>query len=287
MSLASSLITAIGYRMDITPSASTTPTETEIIKAIDESCKWIAGLCMELESDLGRTLGVIQTIKKTITGITAANPPVVSSAAHGLSDGDEILIRDVVGMTEVNDLWFKVDDKNAGDLELQDYTDTDIDGSAYTAYSSSGYIYKAKYQPSFYATLLSCAKVGWIQKQYERAQITLTTEDDAMNYSPTLIAEPEKFYIDSSNNVVFLPTPNAALIVRIPYYSIPSITASGDTMPFMGIFDLIIIEAATIRYQNREEYDVGIELNWLKFLLERARAIIWARKRSGISVESV
>jgi hypothetical protein len=287
MSQASSLVTAIGYRLDITPSTTTTPKLAEILVSIDESCKWIAGLCMELESELGRTLGAIQTIKKTITGITAANPPVVSSATHGLSDGDEILIRDVLGMTEVNDTWYKVDDKAADTLELQDYTDTDIDGSGYTAYSSSGHIYKAKYQPSFYATLLALSQRGYIQKQYERAEIKLTTEDEAKCYSPTLIAEPEKYYLDGSNNIVFVPTPNDAFIIRIPYYPIPSITAAEDTMPFMGIFDLVVIEAVTIRYQNREEYDVGIELNWLKFLLERARAIIWARKRAGIEVEGI
>ena len=36
---------------------------------------------------------------KTITGISAANPAVVTSTAHGLATGDVVIIAAVVGMT--------------------------------------------------------------------------------------------------------------------------------------------------------------------------------------------
>lgn len=74
---------------------------------------------------------------KTITGITAANPPVVTSAAHGYSDGDLIRIEGVVGMTEVNGRAFIVDNSATNDFELKG-----VDGSAYTAYASGGSAYK-------------------------------------------------------------------------------------------------------------------------------------------------
>lgn len=44
----------------------------------------------------------------TITGITAAEPPVVTAADHGLSQDDYVDISDVEGMTEVNDHQYRV-----------------------------------------------------------------------------------------------------------------------------------------------------------------------------------
>ena len=39
---------------------------------------------------------------KTITAITKANPAVVTSTAHGLTDGTVVTISSVAGMTEIN-----------------------------------------------------------------------------------------------------------------------------------------------------------------------------------------
>jgi hypothetical protein len=44
--------------------------------------------------------GAILEGDKTITGITQANPAVVTSNSHGYSNGDEIKITSVVGMTD-------------------------------------------------------------------------------------------------------------------------------------------------------------------------------------------
>lgn len=41
----------------------------------------------------------------SITGITNASPAVVTSASHGLEDGDVIKINNVLGMTEANGVW--------------------------------------------------------------------------------------------------------------------------------------------------------------------------------------
>ena len=68
-----------------------------------------------------------------ITGATQANPVVVSAAAHGYSNGDEVFIAAVVGMTEINGFRFIVANKTAGTFEL-----TGIDGTGYTAYISGG-----------------------------------------------------------------------------------------------------------------------------------------------------
>lgn len=82
---------------------------------------------------------VVTGTTATITGITAANPPVVTtSAAHGYSDGDDVYISGVDGMTEVNGRWFIVANKTATTFELQTIHSQNVDGSGYTAYSANG-----------------------------------------------------------------------------------------------------------------------------------------------------
>ncbi len=74
----------------------------------------------------------------TITGISNANPAVVTATAHGYSSGDEVFIFDVVGMTEVNGKSFIVGVTAANTFELQDQDEVDVDSTLFTAYSSAG-----------------------------------------------------------------------------------------------------------------------------------------------------
>lgn len=67
----------------------------------------------------------------TISGATVANPVVITATAHGLSDGDEISIHNVVGMVEINGLGFTVANKTANTFEL-----SGINGTGYTSYTS-------------------------------------------------------------------------------------------------------------------------------------------------------
>jgi hypothetical protein len=68
-----------------------------------------------------------------ITAITQANPAVVTAAAHGLSNGATVVINNVVGMTQVNDLTFTVANVTTNTFELQG-----VNSTGYTAYSSAG-----------------------------------------------------------------------------------------------------------------------------------------------------
>ena len=82
--------------------------------------------------------------KATISGATAADPVVITSTAHGLSDGDKVSISGVVGMVELNATvhYAKVTGYSTTTFAL--YSDsgltTTVDGSGYTAYSSGGYV---------------------------------------------------------------------------------------------------------------------------------------------------
>lgn len=78
--------------------------------------------------------GILVESAQTITGITKANPAVVTtSGSHGYSNGDDVIISDVVGMTEVNGGTYTVANVTATTFEL-----SGIDSSAYTTYSSGG-----------------------------------------------------------------------------------------------------------------------------------------------------
>jgi hypothetical protein len=82
--------------------------------------------------------GAVLEGDKTITGITQANPAVVTASSHGYSNGDEVLISGVSGMTEVNGKRFLVADKTTNTFELQDKDGVDINSTSFTAYTSGG-----------------------------------------------------------------------------------------------------------------------------------------------------
>jgi hypothetical protein len=55
----------------------------------------------------------------TITGATQANPVVVTAVAHGRSNGDQVYITGVVGMTELNGNYYTVRNKTDDTFELE------------------------------------------------------------------------------------------------------------------------------------------------------------------------
>ncbi|WP_210335011.1 ubiquitin-activating E1 FCCH domain-containing protein [Mesorhizobium mediterraneum] len=71
----------------------------------------------------------------SITGITKANPGIVTAPSHGRSNGDVVRIDGVAGMTQVNKLTFTVANAATDTFEL-----SGINTSAYTAYLSGGKI---------------------------------------------------------------------------------------------------------------------------------------------------
>jgi hypothetical protein len=75
-----------------------------------------------------------------ISGATQADPCVITtSTSHGYTDGDEVSIASVVGMTELNNRRYIVANKTATTFEIQDqFTGVDVDSTAYTAYGSVG-----------------------------------------------------------------------------------------------------------------------------------------------------
>ena len=110
-----------------------------------------------------RENGHVTETAKVITGITAANPPVVTSAAHGFSNGDEVYISGVVGMTQVNGRRFLVAGQTANTFQLNDQvTNTAITGAGYTAYTSGGTVARIYTVATPYA-IADVANIKYVQ----------------------------------------------------------------------------------------------------------------------------
>ena len=85
------------------------------------------------EEDGEESLPGADNTTAAISGATAANPVVVTATGHPFTDGEQVIITGVVGMTEINNRRFTVQSKTTNTFEL-----ADENGSAYTAYSSGG-----------------------------------------------------------------------------------------------------------------------------------------------------
>lgn len=88
------------------------------------------------------SLSALSSATLTITGITQANPAVITlSGAHTLEYGDEIEISGVVGMTQLNDRRFLVlDAPSSTTIEIMSTSRAPINSTGYGAYVSGGSI---------------------------------------------------------------------------------------------------------------------------------------------------
>jgi hypothetical protein len=82
--------------------------------------------------------GNIRSATSTISAATKANPCVVTDNGHGYSNGDEIFITGVVGMTELNDKYYLVAGKTTNTYQLTDIDGNNINSTGFTTYSSAG-----------------------------------------------------------------------------------------------------------------------------------------------------
>lgn len=80
---------------------------------------------------------VLETAK-TISGATKANPCVITSNSHGFSNGDEVQITGLVGMSELNNRSFKVAGVTTNSFSLQTMNGVGLDSTNFGAYVSGG-----------------------------------------------------------------------------------------------------------------------------------------------------
>lgn len=78
---------------------------------------------------------------KTITGISKANPAVIT-ATNDFSDGDKVLVSGVKGMTQVNGESYLVQSATTASFEITNLTGTNIDSTGFDTYVSGGEVRK-------------------------------------------------------------------------------------------------------------------------------------------------
>ena len=81
---------------------------------------------------------VLKGSAQNITAVTKANPGVVTISSHGYSNGDEIFLDNVGGMTELNGRNYKVANVTTNTFTLQDLFGNDINTTNFTTYASAG-----------------------------------------------------------------------------------------------------------------------------------------------------
>lgn len=75
---------------------------------------------------------------QAVDGATQANPVVITSIGHAFTDGDEIYISGVDGMTELNGRNFIVRNVVGDDYEIQTLNSVNVDGTGYGAFTGVG-----------------------------------------------------------------------------------------------------------------------------------------------------
>lgn len=120
----------------------------------------------------------------TITGITKANPGVVTSVAHGYSNGDYVVLT-ISGMSQIDDMVVRVANKTADTYELEGVNTTSYDTF------SSGTVGKI----TFGTTLATATSVNASGGDFDF--IDVTTIHDAVKKQIPGLANPANFSFDN------------------------------------------------------------------------------------------
>jgi hypothetical protein len=113
---------------------------------------------------------------KTISAVSNANPGVATSAAHGFSDGDILLLSS--GWTELNDRPVRVDDSTTGTFELEGF-----DTSSLTRFPAGGGVGTAKEATTFvpFSQVTDVQTAGGEQQYFQWVYL----EDGLQRQKPT------------------------------------------------------------------------------------------------------
>ena len=179
---------------------------------------------------------------KSITGVTQANPAVVTIASHGYSNGDEVFVTGVVGMTELNNRNFKVANVTTNTFELQDMGGTNLDSTGFGSYSSGGTAARL-YQISNSFTEAQLSQVNYVQdadvltlvhKSHTAKQLSRTSDTNwsLSTFNPTqLLSAPTPSVSGASGTVSIWVVTS---INDDGLEGAPNIEAGADTVPSSG-----------------------------------------------------
>ena len=160
------------------------------------------------------------TLENTLPAITAAtqaNPCQITSTAHGLTTGNEVLIENVVGMTELNGNVYTVTVVDANNFTLDS-----TDSTAYTAYVSGGDLtHLESYTVDFQTTTDSTYNVGyvvWLDSDGYYYALDDGTRTKTTLYTP--VGDWSSEYSGSSSvENVRIPVGNSGFVLQLGFES--------------------------------------------------------------------
>lgn len=100
--------------------------------------KTMAGVYVDSSSYPAYTSGGQAVRTYNVTNILKGTTTTVSVPSHALSNGDEIYISDVTGMTEINGAYYIVSDVATNTFKLKTLEGVYVDSSSFTTYVSGG-----------------------------------------------------------------------------------------------------------------------------------------------------
>lgn len=95
--------------------------------------------------------------------------------------------------------------------------------------------------------------------------------------------QPDRYYL-SGDVIGLLPIPDDVYTVNVAYYPPYTDVALADAMPFRGIFDRVIGEAAILTARAREEMGVGLQAQLMEMFHDAASAVMRRRRVAPIGI---
>lgn len=147
---------------------------------------------------------------KTITGITKANPGVVTAVGHGYTTGDRVRLKSITGMTELNDYTVTATVLTADTFSIgvntTDYTSYTSGGTAEKVLTSANpkccLFYKGRL---YYAATNAKTTTVWASEnaQYDIFTLpTTVTDDSALQFTIADITQPIEWLFGGDNSLL-------------------------------------------------------------------------------------
>jgi hypothetical protein len=244
-------------------------TRTDEVKAIVNQtylneilqCDDLYPLYWLVESDVSK----LSKVRATATAVTKANPPVVSSAAHGFASGDIVTAYEVTGMPELDYQTLVVVRDSASAFHLHTFDGVNLDASAYTAAGTAGYFHHRG------VSLTNCQKIlraNWHGYDKGMGFITPDQLEDQATWLDESRSRPTKMmhkqvYTSAGTQIDYLlwyQAADAEYHLRVWYAKQPDTLTNTSDVPLLPpqFHSAIIAGAVTRLGVNAVQVEAGV-----------------------------
>ncbi len=269
-------LTQLGIRLNETISSTSDPTSTQVYHVINEISGWLSVICMQKGSELGRKTGTITLSDGTATYDDFVDD-IIAPADKGwllkTNSKDEIYLT-----TEEDSINYSP--SSSAETQPEKFY---LDGNGHITFLQTPETTYTAYIPYWYHQTKIAAESYTITGASKASPCVLTFASHNFNTG-------DRIYIASVvgmtelNGAWYTVTRASSTTISLngidssAYTTYTSGGTASTVIPFNGAFDNLYIEAASIRFQNIEEYQQEVEQSWLAFLMKEATKVIETRK---------